>query len=103
MDGDAMPGPGIAGPANSVQTFNEVDRFRVGHIERHPSHLIGIRRQLVPVGRQSRRVAIERRERPVNDRRPNAIEPSSGVLGAWGRERCAGQLFGVQTVGAFLR
>lgn len=108
-----MPNACIARSANRVQSLHEINAvgFIVGrrrHVERHPTHLVRIRRQLIPVAGQMRGhwraiVGLRIAERPVHGRRPNAIQPGASVRGARRRERGARQLLGVQPVGALLR
>lgn len=107
VNGDAMSRPRIARSAQRVQALHEVDGVSVGwrYVERRPAHLVRIGRQFVPVGQQMLAALRCRNggERLVHGRRPDAIQPGARVLGARCGEGGAGQLFGVQTVGALLR
>lgn len=112
MNGDAVARSRLTGAANRVQSLHEIHSsctagvlLVAGHIERQPTHLIRIRRQLVPVAAQmaAMRCRIDGAEWPMNGRRPNAIQPRAHVFGAWRRKSAAGQLLGVQAVRAFLR
>lgn len=93
MDRYAVSGPRISCPADRVQSLHKVHIGRIfagqRHIERHPTHLIRIGRQLVPVGGQPFGI-LECGKRLMNHRRTNAIEPSSGVLSSRCRERGSG-------------
>jgi len=98
---DAKPAADIAVPAHRHEPVDKIGWF-VGKRQRVPSEPVWRRRCLVE-RRAADQAIVDPAEWRVHRRRPDAIEPSSPVLGAWCGERRARDLLGVETAGRPLR
>lgn len=102
VDCHSMSRSGISCTTNRMNTLHKIYRsLSAWYIKRHPSHLIRVGWNFVPIRCQTNR-SVERHKRFVNHRWTNPIKPRSSIFRSRCRKCCARKLLSVQSICAFL-